>query len=125
VIETERRFYEFSRSTVYLIKGTNMLHRDDGPAVEYISGLKEWWINGKLHRDDGPAVINPKMSMEWYKDGKRHREDGPAVIYFSGDLCWILNDIYFNKKEKWFEALTEEQKIKALHSEYFIGSWRD
>ena len=122
MIEIEKRYYEFSRSTVYLIKGTGVLHREDGPAVEYADGSVKWYFNGKLHRDDGPAVINPKMGMEWYKDGKRHREDGPAVIYLSGDLCWILNDIHFNKKEKWFEALTEEQKVKALHSEYFIGS---
>ena len=32
------------------------LHRDDGPAVEYIDGDKYWYCDGKLHRDDGPAV---------------------------------------------------------------------
>lgn len=23
------------------------LHRDDGPAVEYPNGTKEWWLNGE------------------------------------------------------------------------------
>ena len=30
-------------------------HREDGPAVEYADGSKEWYLNGKLHREDGPA----------------------------------------------------------------------
>jgi hypothetical protein len=24
-----------------------VLHREDGPAIEYTNGGKEWWINGK------------------------------------------------------------------------------
>ena len=50
---------------------------------------------------------------------KFHREDGPAVIYSDGHLEWCLNGEFFSKEE-WFEALTEEQKAKALYSEYFI-----
>jgi len=50
---------------------------------------------------------------------KFHREDGPAVIYSDGRLEWCLNGEFFSKEE-WFEALTEEQKAKALYSEYFI-----
>jgi hypothetical protein len=26
----------------------NKLHREDGPAVEFASGYKEWYLNGKL-----------------------------------------------------------------------------
>ena len=25
-------------------------HRIDGPAIEYINGSKEWWMNGIRHR---------------------------------------------------------------------------
>ena len=32
------------------------LHREDGPASEYIGGEKHWYINGKRHREDGPAI---------------------------------------------------------------------
>lgn len=32
-------------------------HREDGPAIEYSSGDKEWWFDGKRHRTDGPAVV--------------------------------------------------------------------
>ena len=24
-------------------------HREDGPAIEYADGTKEWWINGKQY----------------------------------------------------------------------------
>ncbi len=32
------------------------LHREDGPAVEYISGLKQWYLNGK-----------PYSKEEWFE----------------------------------------------------------
>jgi len=83
--------------TIWLIKGTDTLHREDGPAVEWKHGKKEWWINGK-----------------------RHREDGPAIIYDNGVMLWYLNGNHFSTKESWFEALTEEQKTKVFYSEYFI-----
>jgi hypothetical protein len=49
-----------------------------------------------------------------------HRYDGPAVIYNSGEIEWWLNDSLFETKEEWFEALNEEEKIKALFSNHFI-----
>jgi hypothetical protein len=82
--------------TIWLIKGTDTLHREDGPAIEWDGGTKEWWINGK-----------------------RHREDGPAVIYWHGLKEWCLNNNLYTKEE-WFNNLTEEQQAKALYSEFFI-----
>ena len=64
-----------------------MLHRTDGPAVIYAEGrpiIEEWYANGQLHRMDGPARINRNGSREWFCDGKRHREGGPAVEYADG-----------------------------------------
>jgi hypothetical protein len=66
-------------------------HRDDGPAIEYIDGDKEWFINGKLHREDGPAVEFANGDKIWYKNGKLHREDGPAKEFAAGDKEWWLN----------------------------------
>lgn len=43
----------------WVIKGTNCLHREDGPARQWSggrSGTEEWWVNHKLHRIDGPAI---------------------------------------------------------------------
>jgi hypothetical protein len=32
--------------TAFYIKGTKVPHREDGPAVIFNNGKKEWWING-------------------------------------------------------------------------------
>ena len=32
------------------------LHREFGPAVEFASGYKEWYLNGKRHHENAPAV---------------------------------------------------------------------
>jgi hypothetical protein len=98
--------------TVWLDKKGSK-HRIGGPAVEYINGDEEWWVEGRLHRLDGPAVIRKNLTqdkkrsfymfnsvdktpmglIEWRINGELHREDGPAFIsdfyrkwYFNGKL---------------------------------------
>ncbi len=95
MIEVEK--VNLNNGILYYIKGTKVLHREDGPAFLIKSNrIKKWYYNGKLHREDGPAYIYPNISKEWY-----------------------INGVLYNK-EGWFQALNEEQKIKALYSEYFI-----
>ena len=36
-------------SIVYYIKGTEIRHREDGPAIELPDGTKAWYLNGKKH----------------------------------------------------------------------------
>jgi hypothetical protein len=92
-----------------------MIHRDDGPAIEYLDGNKEyykygnrhsyndvpsldlgdmklWYHNGKLHRDnDKPAVEHENDSREWYFNNMRHRDnDQPAVILPDGRLEYYI-----------------------------------
>jgi len=105
----------------FFIKGTGILHKEDGPALIDRDGKTEWRLHGKLHRLDGPAYEQPDGHKEWWVDDQRHRVDGPALIYPDGTTDWWLEGRYFETKELWFEALTEEQKEKALYSEYFIG----
>ena len=50
----------------YKDKQMTILHREDGPAVEYHTGYKSWWINGERHREDGPAVEWSDGSKAWY-----------------------------------------------------------
>ena len=66
-------------------------HREDGPAVEWADGYKEWYINGKRHREDGPAIETADGYKWWYIDGKRHREDGPAIEYANGNKGWWID----------------------------------
>jgi hypothetical protein len=79
-------------------------HREDGPAIEYSDGTKQWWINGKRHRKYGPAVEYSNGNKEWYLNGKWHREDGPAVELIIGINYWYLNGIRYSEQE-WQEEV--------------------
>ena len=46
------------------------LHRTDGPAAEYASGDRFWYVNGKYHRTDGPAIEYANGYQEWWENGK-------------------------------------------------------
>ena len=65
-----------------------LLHRTDGPAVEYDDGSKEWYVNGQYHRTDGPAIERADGSKCWYVNGRIHRTDGPAIEYADGTKEW-------------------------------------
>lgn len=72
----------------YYKKRTNILHREDGPAIES-SMYDSWYINGKRHREDGPAVKYSNGDMTWYINGKYHRMDGPAVDWLHSKEWWV------------------------------------
>ncbi len=87
-----------------------VLHRDDGPAMEYPSGEKRWLQFGELHREDGPAIIRPNGSTQWFRDGVCHREDGPAIERADGTKEWWLNG------EHWWDGasiLAQQRAEKA------------
>ena len=47
------------------------LHRQHGPAVEWVDGYKSWWLNGNIHRTTGPAIEYNDGSKAWYQNGQR------------------------------------------------------
>ena len=51
---------------------------------------------GQLHREDGPAIEWPNGSKEWCQNGLRHRTDGPAIEWADGDCWWFLFGIRCN-----------------------------
>jgi hypothetical protein len=53
--------------------------------------------------------------------GEIHRVDGPAVIYSNGEKEWVINNIVYATKEGWFDALSDEAKMKCLFSEDFLN----
>jgi len=69
----------------------DLLHRTDGPAVEYVDGTKEWYQNGQLHRTDGPAIEYISGTKYWYQNGRLHRTDGPAMDLADGTRYWYQN----------------------------------
>ena len=56
-------------------KGCTIIHREDGPAMEWDNGTKEWFINGLYHRMNGPAVEYSGGSKEWYLNGEQYSEE--------------------------------------------------
>ena len=52
----------------------NQLHRDEGPAIEWIDGGKEWFQNGQTHRIGGPAIEWSDGTVSWCLFGKEYTE---------------------------------------------------
>lgn len=51
-------------------KGKYYRHRLDGPALEWVNGKKEWWVDDKRHRLDGPAIEWSDGTKWWCIDDK-------------------------------------------------------
>jgi len=62
-------------STSWYKKGTSILHREDGPAIEYANGDKYWYNEGKHHREDGPACEYAYGYKEWYLENELLSEE--------------------------------------------------
>ena len=77
----------------------NQLHRENGPAVEYVNGHVEWWQNGQHHRIDGPAIEWCGGTKIWYQYDIRHRTDGPAIEWASGFKEWYINGVGLTEAE--------------------------
>src|ERR1035437_2149197 len=54
------------------------LHRTDGPAfsskLACHGGSNQWFMNGLRHREDGPAIEYYSGDRLWYLDGKNYSE---------------------------------------------------
>lgn len=91
-----------------------VLHREDGPAIEFADGTNEWRINGKLHREDGPAVECSSGAKYWYANGTLDRHDGPAIEHANGTKEWVINGNTVSEDE--FNRL---KNIAPAASDYF------
>ncbi|NVM34067.1 MAG: hypothetical protein HWN81_00630 [Candidatus Lokiarchaeota archaeon] len=69
------KFYYLDGSILNYYDDTKKLHRLDGPAIEYASGSKWWYVKGKRHRLDGPAVEFSSGSKRWWVNGKYLTEE--------------------------------------------------
>lgn len=87
----------------YYDEEKRILHREDGPAIEYHNGDKIWYLNGVRHREDGPAIEFVIRYKEWRKHDKLHREDGPAREYPNGNKEWWFNGVEYScsSNEEW------------------------
>lgn len=97
----------------------HLLHRTDGPAIEFCNGNREWLIYGEHHREDGPAIIcekdqHGKGKIEfWCKNDQYHRLDGPAVIDANG------------RREWWVDGKKHRIDGPAIETDYLQQWWVD
>ena len=92
--------------TIEYTNSKGQLHREDGPAIEYANGDKEWYLNGQRHRLDGPAIEYADGDKMWFLNDQYHREDGPAIEWPSGIKHWFINGVEYSKTD--FNKLIEE-----------------
>lgn len=92
----------------------NLLHKEDGPALEKANGTKHWIINGMLHRENAPALIYYNGNQCWYIHGNLHREDGPAIEYANGENQWYINNNKMTEEEfnHWLDKKNLNQKLE-------------
>ena len=65
----------YSHGNKYYCDKNGLAHREDGPAIEWADGSKEWYINGLNHRTDGPAAIFSNGAKYWYINGVQLTEE--------------------------------------------------
>jgi hypothetical protein len=74
-------------------------HPTDGcSAVEFESGDKVWFKDGKIHKIGGPAIIQGSFQA-WYCMGRLHRTDGPAIVRKDGDSEWWVDGTMLSEDE--------------------------
>ena len=94
-------------SKVWRLHGA--LHREGAPAIEYADGSKEWYLHGALHREDGPAMEHADGSKMWFLHGALHREDGAAIEYADGDKEWFLHGNEYKNAAAWAQAMLKQR----------------
>lgn len=73
-----------------------LLHRLDGPAIEYKDGTKFWIINGKHHRNIDPAIEWTKENKQWFFKYDLHRiGNSPCSLV----EWWYIHGKEYSKKQ--------------------------
>jgi hypothetical protein len=84
----------------------------DNPRID--THGNKWWHDsaGQVHRDNGPAIIWADGGRDWYQHSRQHRDDGPAVEWSDGDKEWCLNGKYLSFEE-WLDEvdISDEDKV--------------
>ncbi len=93
-----------------------LLHRTDGPAIEWVSGTKSWWINGQLHREDGPAIEWPDGTKQWWINDQRVSTDSEEYLALLAssclrtfaECCWFWKHLEPEQREPSLQVQLEE-----------------
>ncbi|MCA8354219.1 hypothetical protein [Burkholderia cepacia] len=90
------------------------------------NGEIRWYKNDILHRTDGPAIEYPDGSQAWFSNGVRHRSGEPAYVGADGSEEWWVRGVNIGKQififQKFIFMLNlDSQKILK---EYLVNGMR-
>ena len=89
----------------------------DGTILDYL----RW--GGVVHREDGPAIEYTNGTKYWLMDNKRHRVDGPAVEWCDGTKYWFINGEPLTEEDFNNHPLVIELKFQKALEEEFLSGW--
>lgn len=91
------------------------LHRENGPAVEYTNGHKEWWIDGNIIPVDSQKEFEEYLKKHEVKKivVKEEVSGKDPVFSFRMEFNYSCKSKEDLSEEKMFEAFKEQLK-KAL-----------
>jgi hypothetical protein len=75
-------------------------------------GNKRHFLNDLLHREDGPAIEWIDGGKSYYQRGQRHRLDGPAIEYVRGAKWWYFHGKYIDCDSQ--EEFEEQIKLAVF-----------
>ena len=84
-------------------------------------GEHRWLIKGTLvaHREDGPAIIKPGKYQAWCLHDKYHRIDGPAIMYNDGRKFWWVDGFVVDNNEDFrIQANISEEALLVMVLKY-------
>jgi hypothetical protein len=61
--------------------------------------------------EDGPAVIYPNGEKQWWQHDYRHRDGGPAIVFGNGNRLWFFNGQQLSKRN--FTSIEMIKRMKA------------
>ena len=80
----------------------------NGKYIECDGEVTRYYKNDEYHREDGPAIEWISGSQYWFRDGKRHRLGGPAIshkLHTRFDLYWIDGESFTEQEFIKFKIL--------------------
>jgi hypothetical protein len=79
---------------------------------------KLWYKNDVLHNEDGPAIERENGFKAYYINGVCHRIDGPAKTYSSGKEYWYFNDMQYSEEEHPYTVFRNEYNLLDNYHEW-------
>ncbi len=105
--ENDNKYYVLKNSNLEFTIKTLGLTRD----LKRLDN-KLYFKDKLIHREDGPAIEWNDGTTSWYKKGKIHRLNGPAIEYSNGDKEYYINNTRFSEVE--YKKLLIKKQYKKL-----------